>query len=250
MPSINFQVPVIAHRGASRYAPENTLSAFSKAKQLGAQWVEFDVMLSLDGESIVIHDETLERTTNGRGMVGDYSYPDLKRLDAGSWFDLQFSDEKIPTFKEVILCLQANQLAANVEIKPLPGQDEQTATKVLADIRDHWTVDMMPPLISSFSVLALRTVRQLSPDALIGLLVDEWFEGWEAICDELQCVSVHVNQQILNADNVYRIKSQNRFVLSYTVNDPNRAKTLFAFGVDAVFSDDLVVVLSALSHAP
>ncbi|MDR3477694.1 MAG: glycerophosphodiester phosphodiesterase [Gammaproteobacteria bacterium] len=249
MSSINFQVPVIAHRGASRYAPENTLSAFFKAKQLGAQWVEFDVMLSACGEAVVIHDETLNRTTNGNGIVGDYPYSYLRTLDAGAWFNAKFSGEKIPTFKDVILCLQEHQLAANVEIKPLPGQEEQTAKKVLADIRDYWTVDMMPPLLSSFSVPSLRTVRQNSPDALIGLLIDEWFGGWEEVCDQLQCVSVHLNQRILDENVVRHIKAMNRFVLSYTVNDPHRAKELFGWGVDAVFSDDLVAVLAALGRS-
>lgn len=242
MPSIDFQVPVIAHRGASRYAPENTLAAFRKAKALGAQWVEFDVMLTACGEAVVIHDETLERTTNGKGNVCDYDYNALKTLDAGSWFDPAFSHEKIPTFKEVMDCLRAEQLAANVEIKPLVGWEEATTKKVLADIKAYWTVDMMPPLISSFSIPTLQWVRQLLPDALIGLLIDEWFVGWEAVCQQLQCVSVNLNQAIVNPDKVHEIHAMNRSVLCYTVNDPLRANTLMAWGVDAVFSDDLGIL--------
>ena len=246
MPSINFDVPVIAHRGASHYAPENTLAAFYKAKELGAQWVEFDVMLSQDGQAIVFHDDTLERTTNGEGRVCDHPFSYLHSLDAGAWFDPKFSGEKIPLFRDVIRCLHEHQLCANVEIKPAPGFEEETAIKVLSEIKEYWPADLMPPLISSFSVPVLRTVRRLSPDAYIGLLVDDWFVGWEEICDQLQCIAVDVNHKIIDSALVRQIKSMSRFLLCYTVNDPQRAQQLISWGVDAVFSDDLVSVLGAL----
>jgi glycerophosphoryl diester phosphodiesterase len=113
--------PLIAHRGASAYAPENTLAAFIKAQQLGVRWVEFDVMLTRCGEVVVIHDETLERTTDGVGEVSHYPYSYLQTLDAGSWFGAQFKGEKIPTLKEVLVFLAQHSMCVNVEVKAQAG---------------------------------------------------------------------------------------------------------------------------------
>src|SRR5262245_86406 len=107
-----FKPPLIAHRGASAYAPENTLAAFKKAKELGAQWLEFDVQLTACGEIVVFHDERLERTTNGRGWIHEKPYSYLKTLDAGSWFNSQFAGEKIPTLVEALEFLRQNNLMA------------------------------------------------------------------------------------------------------------------------------------------
>lgn len=127
--NISFNPPIIAHRGASKYTPENTFAAFRKAKELGINWVEFDVMLTADGEVVVIHDETLERTTNGTGAVIAQAYSYLRTLDAGSWFDPSFANEKIPTLREVIKLLNELDMFANIEIKAQSGNEETTAKK-------------------------------------------------------------------------------------------------------------------------
>lgn len=238
MSSIKFIPPVIAHRGASQLAPENTLASFIKAKAIGAKWVEFDVMLAACGEAVVIHDETLERTTNGKGNVVDYPYSYLKTLDAGSWFSEEFAGEKIPTFVEVINCLRQHGLSANVEIKALPENEEETVKKVLADMKQHWMADMMQPLLSSFSMPALHFVKQYAPQTAIGVLVHEWFPEWEDVANKLQSFSVNLNDEIVDRHIIKKIKTMNKAVLCYTVNDPLRAKELFSWGVDAVFSDN------------
>src|SRR3990167_3541643 len=138
MDLIEINPPVIAHRGASAYAPENTFAAFLKAKELGARWLEFDVMLAACGEVVVIHDETLNRTTNQSGLVDHATYADLKTLDAGSWFDPLFSTEIIPTLEMTIDFLYRHQLAANIEMKAPIGKEEITAKKVLDIIQAHW----------------------------------------------------------------------------------------------------------------
>ncbi len=237
---------VIAHRGASAYAPENTLAAFLKAKELGATWLEFDVTLSSDGQVVIIHDDELDRTTNGKGNVNNYSYADLEKLDAGSWFHPDFFGEKIPTLKHVIPFLHRHHLAANVEIKSLPGQEKLIVDKVLNLIQQQWQRDMFPPLLSSFSLPILYLVRQQSPLSLLGLLMHSWMPNWEVICNELQCVSVNLNEKILDQEKVKQIKATDRLVLAYTVNDPQRAKELFSWGVDAVFSDYPDRILSLL----
>jgi glycerophosphoryl diester phosphodiesterase len=238
--------PVIAHRGASAYAPENTLVSFLKAKELGARWLEFDVMLSADSEVVVIHDETIDRTTNAQGFVENYPYSFLKMLDAGGWFDREFLGEKIPLLSEVIDFLYQHQLSANIEIKLPSGNEEYKVKKIMDVITTHWRKDMAPPLISSFSVPALRVVRQYSAGAEIGLLLDEWSSGWEDFCDELECISVHVAEHLLTKEIIQKIRSTNRLVLGYTVNDPGRAKELFSFGIDAIFSNCPDTMLNAL----
>jgi glycerophosphoryl diester phosphodiesterase len=229
--------PVFAHRGASQYAPENTMAAFRKAHSLGIRWLEFDVMLSADNQVVVIHDETLDRTTPAKGMVDQFTYDDLKALDAGSWFDAKFAGQKIPLLSEVIQFMREHDMSANIEIKALPGKEELTAKLVLDVIRDNWTSSMLPPLISSFSLEILRAVRHLDSDCYIGLLMDEWMSDWEALCEELNCISVHPNQKIMDSEKAALIKSSKRFIFCYTVNDPLRARELFSWGVDAVYSD-------------
>lgn len=246
---LSIRPTVIAHRGASAYAPENTLAAFLKAKELGASWVEFDVMLTADHEVVVIHDEKLDRTTNGTGCVRNYSYQDLKKLDAGSWFNPIFSGEKIPSLREVIEFLHKHQLSANIEIKAFSGQEELIVEKVLNVIKKYWKAEMPPPLVSSFSLPVLRFVRQYSSTCLLGFLMHKWTPDWETLCDELNCIAVDINEKIVTQEKIKQIKTTGRLVLAYTVNDPKRAQELFGWGVDAVFTDALDKILFSIQSA-
>lgn len=234
---LQFHPPVIGHRGASGYAPENTLVAFTKAAQLGCQWIEFDVMLSADNQPMVFHDDTLDRTTNGQGDVGQYSYAELLSLDAGQWFNPVFSSERIPSLSKVATFLQQTKMFANVEIKPLSGQDEVTVTEALAVLSQYFPLNSPALLFSSFSFDALRHLRHAAPHAQIGILLHEWEPNWESVCTTLDCVSVHVNEEIMTPDAAKKIKSMGKKILCYTVNNPVRALELYSWGVDAVFSD-------------
>ena len=238
--------PVLGHRGASAYAPENTIDSFQKAFSMGAKWVEFDVMLSADGEAVVIHDETLDRTTNGKGKVIDYSFSYLKTLDAGSWFDPSFAAARIPSLREVIDFLVKHQMLANIEIKAQLGFEQQTVNTVLALLDAHWQKDLPAPLLSSFSLPTLEYLRESSSTCLLGFLMHDWLDDWETTCDRLNCISVNVNQEILDQEKVKMIKRTDRRLLSYTVNNAERARELFKLGVDAVFSDVPDKILNAL----
>ncbi len=244
--TIKFNPPVIGHRGACAYAPENTIASFTKAAQLGVKWVEFDVMDAADGQLIVFHDESLDRTTNGHGEVSQYPYAYLGSLDAGAWFDLRFSGERIPKLRTVIDFLQEAHLSANVEIKALPGHEERVVKQVLEQLAPYLLSANNQFLFSSFSVNALRLLRKYSPECLLGLLLHEWEPDWESICRSLHCISVNVNEEIMTEAAAHRIKAMGRLLLCYTVNDPARAKQLFSWGVDAVFSDvpDKIVAFS------
>ncbi len=229
--------PIIAHRGTSAHAPENTLVAFTKAKQLGLNWVEFDVMLAATGEAIVFHDDELGRTTNGSGQVIHRPYDYLKALDAGSWFHPIFSNERIPSLQEVLHLLHSHQLAANLEIKPLPGHEHATVQRICEILKDNTTLLPSPLLISSFSPNVLRQVRKIFPSALLGVLLDEWREDWQGLCIEVHATSVNINQVVLTLERVNQIKENGYVLLAYTVNNIERAHELLSWGVDAIFSD-------------
>lgn len=246
MASLKFEPPVIAHRGASAYAPENTLSAFVKAAQLGVKWVEFDVMQAACGEPIIFHDDTLDRTTNGKGAIHDHPYAFLRTLDAGSWFDARFSDEKIPTLKHVIEFLSNAKLSANVEIKANPGQEEALIVRVLEEMSDFLSATTSTILFSSFSLDALHLLRKHAPNCLLGLLMHEWDPQWKTVCEALHCASVHVNQDIMTHERAQAVKHIGKPLLCYTVNDVKRARELYSWGVDAVFSDVPDKLLKAL----
>lgn len=232
-----FPDKIIGHRGACAYAPENTIASFDKALAMGCRFIEFDVMCSADGEPFVIHDESLKRTTNGKGEVGKVDAAYLQSLDAGSWFSRRFKGEPIPHFKEALKWLSFSSMQANIEIKPFPGTVEQTATAVLSTINRYWPADKSLPLVSSFEWDALVLCRSLAPEMPLGLLLHEWDEHWLHKAKQLECYSVHLNRKILTAARVKEVKDQGYVVCAYTVNRKHLANKLFQWGVDAVFSD-------------
>lgn len=236
-PTLEFNPPLIAHRGMSGIAPENTMIAFIKAVQANIKWVEFDVMAAACGEPVIFHDETLERTTNGRGLIEHYSYDYLRTLDAGSWFSTQYANETIPSLKQMIDLLNNTQLSANVELKPSPGKEALFINRVLKEFAPFLAKNTNRILFSSFSIDTLIELRKQSPHALIGLLLHDWIPDWQKIGDSLDCISIHVNQAIISPETAKQIKAMNKYLLCYTVNQAARAKELFNFGVDAVFTD-------------
>jgi glycerophosphoryl diester phosphodiesterase len=238
---------IIAHRGASAYAPENTMAAFKKALSLGCRSVEFDVMLSADGHPFVFHDDHLKRTSNGRGEFGRVDAEYIQTLDAGRWFSKRFQAEKIPSFAEVLKWLLAFDVKANIEIKPFPGTTEPTTVAVMTALNRYWPREKTLPLISSFDWAALTLCRSLSPELPLGLLLDQWKEDWLTHAERLQCVSVHLSKRVVTAARINTIKSHGYAVYVYTVNRKRLAIKLLASGVDAVFSDypDLLGTLDA-----
>ncbi len=228
---------VIAHRGASAYAPENTFAAFNRAKAMGAQWIECDVMLSKDGEAFIFHDETLERTTNGRGKFGHVSAEYIRTLDAGSWFSKTFRDESIPTLKDTLLWFAQHDIKVNLEIKPFPGFTQETTLAILQHINLYWPEHKGHLLLSSFDIEALRLCRQLEPEISLSLLFKTWQEDAVLCAEELSCVSVHLNRNIATCERVKQLNDANFSVCVYTVNRKREALKYFKWGVAAVYSD-------------
>ena len=225
----------IGHRGAAGHAPENTLASIRKAANLGARWVEFDVMLSHDGIPILMHDNTLNRTTNGKGPISAQSLNDLRTLDAGSWFDESFADEPIPTLAETLLLAEALGLGCNVEIKPAPETSEETAKAVIEVVNSSQIPFSI--IMSSFSETVIGTLHKYLFDTPRGLLVNKVPEDWHSKLQKWDCFSLHCNHKYLSQDQAKSIKSADYHLLCYTVNDPERAALLFNWGVDAIFSD-------------
>ena len=228
---------IIGHRGAAGYAPENTLAAFNKALSLGCRYIEFDVMLSADGEPFVIHDESLKRTTNGRGEVGLVTAEYLQSLDAGRWYSKRFLGEKIPHLTEVIEWLILSDVQANIEIKPYPQKAADTAISVLTTLNRYWPNGRAQPLVSSFDLTALQTCRSLAPELPLGLLMHVWQENWDKTADDLACTSIHLNRKLITKERVNAIKEKGYLIFVYTVNSKRQARKLLEMGVDALFSD-------------
>lgn len=228
---------VIGHRGACGYAPENTFSSMRKAYELGVKWVEFDVMLTQDQEAIIIHDDTLDRTSSGTGKVADTTLLAIKKLTAGQWFNEKFSDELIPTFSELLALLKELNLHINVEIKPTAGKEIATAKKVMEILQRDWPIKISLPFISSAQEAALQTVYAIDPNLPLAFITDVWLENWQQKLQDLHCLSLNIFHQALDAKKVAAVKQAGKYVLAYTVNDAARAKELFSWGVDGVFSD-------------
>jgi glycerophosphoryl diester phosphodiesterase len=236
MPTLDFP-RVIGHRGAVASAPENTLAGLRRAAALGVRWVEFDVRLTFDGSCVLLHDETVERTTNGAGRACDLTLAELQRLDAGSWFDPTFAGERIPTLEEAIAVLAELGLGANIELKPSPGQEAETARTALAIVRERWPEHLPVPLVSSFQEASLAAAREAMPEAPRGLLVGAAPADWRQRAEDLDCATIHGDHRKLEPGTVRAMAQAGYPVLAYTVNEAARAATLFEWGVAAVFSD-------------
>ena len=228
--------PLIAHRGASAYRPENTLEAFRHASALGASWIEFDVSLSLDSVPVVIHDSTLKRTTNGRGWVRWKSYQRLQQLDAGSWFEPQYSNCLIPSLQQVLVLAQECNLGVNIELKPGFAQANKLAKLVLQQLADL-DFPLSKVLCSSFSTSALYALRKQHESMPLGLLLDKWDDNWLATANTLKCHSVNLGLDFIDATMVQSICNEGYLVMCYTVNERLVAEELFDVGVNAIFSD-------------
>jgi glycerophosphoryl diester phosphodiesterase len=227
----------VAHRGAGKLAPENTLAAFRLGAAHGYRMFECDAKLSADGVVFLMHDATLERTTNGHGTGGDLPWQALSQLDAGSWHSRTFAGEPLPTLQALAHFCQANGFHLNIEIKPTPGTETVTGEAVARLAAELWQASPVPPLLTSFKPEALAAARQAAPDLPRGLLVDTLWEGWLEKAQELGCAAVVANQSLWNATNVAQVHGAGLRCLSYTVNDQEAAEHLLALGTDGIITD-------------
>ena len=237
----------IAHRGAGRLAPENTLAAFQMGFDYGFRMIEFDVQLTADQIPVLMHDAMLDRTTDGHGPVCAVTAGQLAQLDAGRWHSVTFEGEIVPTLADAARWMQARGVMANLEIKPAKGLEVATGTAAAALAAELWN-GQIPPLLSSFSIKALEAARAVAPELPRALLADvaRWAElvptdrPFEAIVQkalELSAVAIVIQHAGLNADRIAQAHRAGLRVLTYTLNDAVRAKALLAVGLDGVITD-------------
>lgn len=226
-----------AHRGAGKLAPENTLAAMRVGAQHGYRMFEFDTKLSGDGTVILMHDDTLDRTTDGRGRVAQRSLGELMRLDAGSWHSPQFAGEGVPTLARIVRWLLAADYLANIEIKPCVGREFETGAAVALEAEQLFRDADIAPLLSSFSESALEGAREAAPDLPRALLCTQLPTEWVATCHALDCVAIDPHYAALSEDVVDQAHDNGLRVATYTVNDLDTAQQLRAWGVDTVITD-------------
>ena len=228
------QLPkIIGHRGAAAYAPENTLASFREARRRGATWVEIDVKLTADGVPIVMHDESLKRTTGIDRLVAETPRADLPA--------------EVPTFEAAIACFAELGLGCNVEIKPCEGREQETARVTVETLRRSWPAHLPPPLLSSFKEASLATARALAPEFARAILLDKIGEDWRQRAEAVGAAGVNTNGKWLTAPGAVEIRRVGYALSVYTIDDADVAKALIGMGVQCVITDVPDLILAALN---
>jgi glycerophosphoryl diester phosphodiesterase len=231
-----------AHRGAGKHAPENTLVAIRFGATYGYRMMEFDVKLSADNVLFLLHDDTVDRTSNGQGVAARMGWAALAQLDAGAWHSHAFAGEPMPTFDNVIAFCQANGIAMNVEIKPCPGRERETGAAVAKLVQARCGAMSPSPLLSSFAEAALEAAREVAPEVPRALLLDELPADWLSRCKRLGCVAVDYNWRLITEEIVGQANAAGLHVMCYTCNDPDAVAKLVAMGVNTIITDAVLTV--------
>jgi glycerophosphoryl diester phosphodiesterase len=227
----------IAHRGAGKLAPENTLAAFRVGAAHGYRAFECDVKLSADGVPFLLHDATLARTTSGHGDAARLDWSDLSRLDAGSWHSRANAGESLPSLGAIAAYCIGNGFSLNIEIKPTPGREAETGRVVAEAAARLWAEQPLPPLLSSFAPQALQAARDAVPALPRALLLDTLHEGWLVEASALGVVAVVTHFRLIDASVIAALRASNLRALCYTVNEPAEAERLIALGIDGLITD-------------
>ncbi|MBK7318057.1 glycerophosphodiester phosphodiesterase family protein [Candidatus Villigracilis affinis] len=246
----HYPSPVIfAHRGDLTYAPENTLPSFQQALQKGADGVELDAKLTADGQVIVIHDMTVDRTTTGKGRVASFKLDDIRKLDAGKWFDEKFNGTKVPMLAEVFELVGKDKLI-NIELTNYSTPRDGLVLKVCELIKRHNIQKQI--LFSSFLPSNLKIAAQALPEIPRGLLampglVGLWARSFGFMFGEYQALHPHISST--SREQVQRVHRLNRRVHVWTANSPEEVNRLKEWGVDGIFTDDPQTAVRALGRS-
>jgi glycerophosphoryl diester phosphodiesterase len=241
----------VAHRGAGKLAPENTLAAMRLGASYGYRMFECDAKLSVDGVPFLLHDATLTRTTNAAQhtstqaqaapdyLAGDLPWAQLSQLDAGGWHSRNYAGEPMATLEAVARFCMANGYFLNIEIKPTPGTEQLTGHTVAHEAARLWQgqSEATTPLLSSFEVAALAAAKAAQPQLRRGLLLDVLQPGWLNSALALQCQAVICNHTLWTPDAVHQVQSHGMRALSYTVNDADHVQRLIDLGTDGIITD-------------
>ena len=224
---------VIAHRGASGHAPENTLAAFKRAIALGAAFIETDLQLSRDARFVAIHDDTVNRTTNGQGKVHDLSLADLRRLDAGSWFGSEFAGERIPTLEEILEFSKKHDVVFYLELKPSGSWGGEHA--LIGALRESG--EIARTVVISFDAGILGALRRIEPTLMTGLLFDGQIDKPLERAVEIGARQLAVRSDLVTPALLTEARKKDLQVVCWTVNQPAHMRLLIEAGVDGIMSD-------------
>ncbi len=231
----------IAHRGAGKLAPENTLAAFRLGAAHGYRAFECDVKLSADGVPFLLHDDTLNRTTAARGPAAAKSWAELATLDAGGWHSRAYAGEPPASLASVVQYVQRNGYALNLEINPSPGVELLTGEVVARFCDERWSqpelLSSSPLLFSSFKPDALQGAKNAAPHLPRALLLDKLWPGWLAAAQALGCVAVVTNYQLMDSELITQLHACGLRALCYTVNDAPEVQRLLTLGIDGIITD-------------
>jgi len=227
----------VAHRGAGKLAPENTLAAFRLGAHHGYRMFECDVKLSADDTPFLLHDDKLDRTTDGVGIAGNLDWNALSRLDAGSWHSPGYAGESLARFAALATWIRANGLLLDVEIKPTTGTEAATGHKVAKACLELWQDSDLPPFLTSFQPQSLAAARDSAPALPRGLLLNELWQGWLETAQQLECTAVVLKHTLVDAALVGKAHAARLRVGVYTPNDVPDVERVRAVGVDMVVTD-------------
>ena len=233
---------VIAHRGASGHAPENTLAAFKRAVALGASFIETDLHLSRDAHFVAIHDNTVNRTTNGHGKVHELTLPDLRRLDAGSWFGSEFSGERIPTLEEILDFSKKNDVVFYLELKPTGAWGGEHA--LISALRD--SAEIARTIVISFDARIIAALRKIEPTLMTGLLFEGHMDQPLERAVEVGARQLAVRGDLVTPALIAEAHKRDLQIVCWTVNQPAHMRMLIEAGVDGIISDYPDRLLGAL----
>ncbi len=238
---------LIAHRGGGSFAPENTLAAMRCGLDYGFDMVEFDAKLSKDNVLILLHDDDVKRTSNGKGLAAEKTYAELLELDMGEWHSAYYAGEPLPKLESIVRFALENDIICNIEIKPCPGREKITG-KLVAEAAAQWFKNSaIPPLLSSFSAEALEAAYKAAPELPRAFLCEEYNAEAKKILKKLNCIAINPRESTLTEKVIKTIHKDGYKICAWTVNDYRRAKELLAWGCDAIFTDELERVPASMA---
>lgn len=230
---------LVAHRGGGHLAPENTLAAVRVGRSLGYRMIEVDAKLSADGVAMLLHDATLDRTTDGEGSAAALTWAELQKRDAGTWHSDAFAGERIPSLEALAALCRAEGVAVNIEVKPSPGLESKTGEEIALRVAQFWQGAPIPPLLSSFSRVALEAASAAAPPLPRALIVESPADDDLAFLADIGGVSLHSGWRAATPTLLDAVRGAGKRLLVWTVNDPPAARSLLEAGVDGIITDNL-----------
>lgn len=234
---------LIAHRGAGKLAPENTLSAIRLGHHHGFSMMEYDVKLSRDGIAILLHDDRIDRTSTGQGLASSHNFSDLLNFDFGSWLDPKYTGEPILSLATMATYSIANGIHSNIEIKPETGFEAETGAKIARLAQELWQHASLPPLLSSFSEIALEAAKLAAPHLPRALLIEKQVpDDYLQRLARLDCVALNLDTKLTTKTLVEDTLKAGYELCIWTVNDPDRARELLSWGCKGIVTDAIETI--------